>query len=275
MATLKSIALSQIDASNRIRPVDMDYAASIAASMVDRGLINPITVRMTPAANGGKTPYTLIAGGNRLAAAEMNGWEEIDALVMSADAVEAQMIEIAENLYRNELTALDRSVFVLKYRELYEEKHGSIPSQGGRPKKQCNDCTVIFSPGKELSERVQERLGIGRRTYFNVTKIGQKLHPALRAALRGTSVEDDQKQLLKLASMPEAEQAGIAAALKFEPDLKKVLAMDKPKPVEVDPQEVIVTKVAALLERADLSTLDRIAALLADAREKFDFEEAA
>lgn len=275
MATLKSIPLSQIDASDRIRPVDMDYAASIAASMVDRGLINPITVRMTPAANGGKTPYTLIAGGNRLTAAEMNGWEEIDALVVTADALEAQMMEIAENLYRNELSALDRSVFVLKYRELYEKKHGIIPSQGGRPKKQCNDCTDIFSPGKELSERVQERLGFGRRTYFNVTKIGQKLHPALRAALRGTPVEDDQKQLLKLASMPEAEQAGIAAALKFEPDLKTVLAMDKPKPVAADPQEVIVTKVAALLERADLSTLDRIAALLSEAREKFEFEEAA
>lgn len=275
MATMKSIPLSQIDASNRIRPVDMDYAASIAASMIDRGLINPITVRSTPAANGGKTPYTLIAGGNRLAAAEMNGWEEIDAIVMSADAAEAQMMEIAENLYRNELSALDRSVFVLKYRELYEEKHGSIPSQGGRPKKQCNDCTVIFSPGKELSERVQERLGIGRRTYFNVTKIGQKLHPALRAALRGTPAEDDQKQLLKLASMPEAEQAGIAAALKFEPDLKKVLAMDKPKPVQADPQEVILSKISALLERADLATLDRIAVRLAEARGKFEFGEAA
>jgi len=275
VATMKSIPLSQIDASNRIRPVDMDYAASIAASMIDRGLINPITVRSTPAANGGKTPYTLIAGGNRLAAAEMNGWEEIDAIVMSADAAEAQMMEIAENLYRNELSALDRSVFVLKYRELYEEKHGSIPSQGGRPKKQCNDCTVIFSPGKELSERVQERLGIGRRTYFNVTKIGQKLHPALRAALRGTPAEDDQKQLLKLASMPEAEQAGIAAALKFEPDLKKVLAMDKPKPVQADPQEVILSKISALLERADLATLDRIAVRLAEARGKFEFGEAA
>ena len=237
MATLKSIALSQIFISpDRARPVDVEHATAIAGSMVDRGLINPITVRPTPAANGGKTPFTLVAGGHRLEAARMNGWDEIDALVVSTDAAEAQLIEISENLFRNDLSALDRGVFVVKFREIYEEKHGKI-MRGGDRKSKANDWPLMFAPGKELSERVQERLGIGLSTYKNVTKIGLKLSPLLRAALRGTPAENDQKLLLKLAGMPETEQAAVLGAMKVEPDVYKALDILKPEKPQVDADE--------------------------------------
>ncbi|SOC46598.1 ParB family chromosome partitioning protein [Rhizobium subbaraonis] len=255
---LKSIPLTQILVGDRARPVDLEHAAAIAGNMVDRGLINPITVRATPAAGGGKTPYTLIAGGHRLEAARMNGWEEIEAIVVSADAAEAQLIELSENIFRNDLSKLDRAIFVVKFREIFEEKHGRIDPKGGRPKKQANDWPVIFAPGKELSQRVQDRLGFGASTYKNVTKIGLKLHPMLRAALRGTGYEHDQKLLLKLAGMPVHEQTGIAAALKFEPDLKKVLATDKAPKAVVDAQEAIFAKVCKLLEKADDATIRRV-----------------
>lgn len=273
MATLKSIPLSQIHVGERLRPIDEEFAQVLAANMAEVGLMKPITVRATPATNGGKTPWTLVAGGHRHRGAQINEWEEIEALVVEAGPIDAQLMEVSENIYSNTLTKLDRAVFVLKFREMWEEKHGKI-EKGRYAGKKANDWPFT-PPGKELSERLQERLGFGKSTLKYVTAIGQKLHPSLRAALRGTPAEDDQKQLLKLASMPEAEQAGIAAALKFEPDLKKVLAMDKPKPVPADPQAVIVSKVSALLERADLSTLDQIATLLDAARQKFDFEEAA
>lgn len=255
MATLKSIALSQIFVSaDRARPVDLEHATAIAGSMVDRGLINPITVRPTPAANGGKTPFTLVAGGHRLEAARMNGWEEIDALVVSTDAAEAQLIEISENLFRNDLSALDRGVFVAKFREIYEEKHGKIDPKGGRPKKQSNDWTVMFAPGKELSERVQARLGIGKSTYFNVLKIGTKLSPLLRSALRGTDAETDQKLLLKLAGMPETEQAAVLGALKIEPDIYKALDILKPEKPKADPQVAALKKMLAGWAEADEET---------------------
>lgn len=270
---LKTISLSSILVGDRARPVDLEHAAAIAGSMVDRGLINPITVRATPAAQGGKTPYTLVAGGHRLEAARMNGWEEIDAVVVSADAAEAQLIEISENLFRNDLSALDRGIFVVKFREIYEDTHGKV-QQGGDRKSKSHDDTLIFAPGKELSERVQERLGIGRASYFRSTKIGLKLHPMLRNALRGTEYENDQKLLLKLAGMPEAEQTGIAAALKFEPDLKKVLAIDKPPKPVVDAQEAIFAKVCKLLDDADDATLLRVLNHIGDKRD-VSFLEAA
>lgn len=276
MATFKTVPIASILVGERARPIDEDHAAAIAASMVDRGLINPLTVRSTPAANGGKTPLTLVAGGHRLRAAELNGWEEIDVIVVSADAVEAQLIELSENIYRNELNPLDRALFVLKFRELYEMKFGTINPKGGRPKKQCNDCTVIFAPGRELSEQVQERLGFGKRTYFNVTKIGQKLTPVLRAAVRGTPAENDQKELLKLAKLPADDQARVAAGLREGADLKTIWGWLKPKaaPDAAVLQDEIFRKMVALVDKADDETLARIVEHIGEKRD-LGFLEAA
>lgn len=47
MASFKSIPLKSIHVGERARPVDEDHALAIAASMAERGLINPITVRST------------------------------------------------------------------------------------------------------------------------------------------------------------------------------------------------------------------------------------
>lgn len=259
MASFKSIPVSSIFVGERVRPIDKEMAAGIATNMADRGLINPITVRPTPAANGGSTPWTLIAGGHRLFAAQLNGWEEIDAIVVSVDAAEAQLMEISENLYRNDLTMLDRSIFIAKFRELYEKKFGKI-GRGGNTfvtdtkDSKSNDWTSVFSPGRELSDRVQNRFGFGRSTYFNVTKIGLKLHPALCQALRGTDAENDQKLLLKLAGKPEAEQAGIAAGLKIEPDVHKVLDALKPVKPAPDPQAGLLKKLIAAWDEADEQT---------------------
>ncbi|ACM37185.1 MULTISPECIES: ParB N-terminal domain-containing protein [Rhizobium/Agrobacterium group] len=259
MAEFARIPLSSIHIGTRARPVDEDHALAIAASMAERGLINPITVRKTPAANKGATPYTLVAGGHRLRAAELNQWSEIDAIAVAADAVEGQLIELSENLYRNELSKLDRAVFVLTFRELWEEKNGKI-QRGGDKKSKGNDCPLIFAPGKELSEQVQERLGFRERTYKYVTAIGQNLYPPLRAALRGTPFADDQSLLLKLAKKGPTEQAAIAKALETEPDVKKVLSyMAEPK-VQADPatkQAAILTTLQKAWKDADDTTRSR------------------
>lgn len=243
MAEFARISLSSIHIGVRTRPVDEDHAQAIAASMTERGLINPITLRKTPAANKGATPYTLVAGGHRLRAAEINEWTEIDAIVVAADAMEGQLIEISENLYRNELSKLDRAVFVLTFRELWEEKNGKIDRTRNLKQSNRNDCGSMFAPGRELSDHVQKRLGFGQRTYEYATTIGQRLYPPLRAALRGTPFADDQALLLKLAKKGPTEQAQILSAMETEPDVRKILSwMGTPK-TSVDAQ----TKQAVIL----------------------------
>lgn len=254
MASFKSLPLTDIFIGDRARPVDEDHAEAIAASMAERGLINPITVRATSARKG--TPYTLVAGGHRLRAAAINGWAEIDTILVSADETEAQLMEISENLYRNELSKLDRAIFVLKFREMWEEKAGKI-ERGRDPKKKDHDDPFIFAAGRQLSERVCERLGISAPSFKRVNRIGQNLHADLRHMVRGTPIADDQTQLLKLAKMPLEEQVRIAAALRHEPDLKKVLALTKPTvaPLTAEQQQAeIMKKLVGLWEKADADT---------------------
>ncbi len=119
MAEFKRIAIADIVVTDRLRAVEEDHAQAIALSIAEHGLLNPITVRFTPNAKGGK--FTLIAG-HRLRGVVLNGDIEIDALIVEADKTEAALQEITENLFRNELSAIDRAEFVKAYRELWEEK---------------------------------------------------------------------------------------------------------------------------------------------------------
>ncbi|QXZ71836.1 ParB/RepB/Spo0J family partition protein [Agrobacterium sp. S7/73] len=257
MAEFIRVAVSSIHIGERLRPIDMDYAEAIAASMSEHGQISPIMIRKTPAKKG--TPYTLVAGGYRTTAATLLGWTEIDAIVVKADAVEAQLLEISENLYRNELNPLDRAIFVMKYRELWEEKHGKI-TRGGDQKSKPQNAGLVFSAGRELSKLVQERLGISQDKYERAVSIGTKLDPVLKQAVRGTTAENDQSQLLTLAKLPREDQIAIAGALKHTRDVKKVLAFTKPPALVATPpapsQSIILTKLIAAWDEASEETRD-------------------
>ncbi len=274
MAEFIRAKISEIHIGERARPIDEDHAKAIGASMAERGQISPIMVRRTPAANKGKTPLTLVAGGHRTRGATIIGWDELDAIVVSADAVEAQLLELSENLYRNELSALDRAIFVMKYRELWEEKHGKIDRTKNLKQSKGTECPSIFAPGRELSKQVQERLGFGETTYKKVTRIGLNLHPELRAGLRGTGGEDDQSLLLKLAKMGPSEQARVASLLREDRDVKKVLSSLKGEPTKADPQEAAFAKLVAIWNTANEDTRRRFLSHIGDSQD-FSFLEAA
>ncbi|UNF47871.1 ParB/RepB/Spo0J family partition protein [Bartonella krasnovii] len=133
MARFQEIALDLIVVPERIRPVDDEHTKALAQSMAREGLMNPITVRHTPNAKEGH--YTLIAGAHRLRAAELLGYSAIDAVVVQADKDNAALLEVAENLFRNELSVIDRALFVQTYRELWEKKYGEIKVGGDRKSK--------------------------------------------------------------------------------------------------------------------------------------------
>jgi hypothetical protein len=72
-----SLPLDRVVVAERLRPVNADYVELIAASMGERGQDTPIKVG-PPDAEG---RHRLIAGGHRVAAAQMLGWAKIDAIV--------------------------------------------------------------------------------------------------------------------------------------------------------------------------------------------------
>lgn len=254
MAKFKSIPLSEIIVPTRLRAVEEDHAIALSLSIAEHGLLNPITVYPSNASKGGN--YKLIAGAHRLRVYEILKLPAIDALVFEGAATDAQILEITENLHRNELSVIDRAVFVQTYRELWEQKHGKIERGGDRKSKDQLDPLM---QGVSFSQHVADRLGISEPSAKRLDQISRHLHPDMRAALRGTDLADNQSALLKLAKLEPEKQRRAAIAFKQEPDIKRAFALidDRPKPVRTDVQAGYFSTLIDVWSRADAPTKQR------------------
>lgn len=266
MAEFRSVALADIHVPERLRAVEDDHALAIQASIVQHGLLNPITVRRL---GGEASPFALVAGAHRLRAIELLGETEIDAVVVEADGDEAVMLEVSENLFRNELSALDRAVFVVTYREAWERKYGKIDPKGGRPKNSAKLAEFSASPvdlvqqeaASGFSRHVAEKLGLSPRAVERAQFLGQHLHPDLRRVLRGTAEAENQSLLEKLARLEEDEQLDIVAYVKASAPVSEAIGNFLKKPTAADPDKDY-TALAAAWSRADKKTRDRFLRLI-------------
>lgn len=262
MAEFKTLPVDKVLVPERLRVVEDDHALAIQVSIIEHGLINPITVRATPAA---KRPYTLVAGAHRLRAYELadEDWSrDIDAIIVTADKEEAALVEISENLFRNELSALDRAMFVMSYREIWERRRGKIGA--GRPGNSAklallSDPTLVLEEEASagFSVHVAERLGLSKRAVFRAQSIAQKLSPDLRRSLRGTANADNQSLLLKLARMEPERQKLVAVAFGETPDIARAIDLTDPhakaKAVQTA-QQLVYSRLVDSWERADDKT---------------------
>ncbi|MDM9647715.1 ParB N-terminal domain-containing protein [Rhizobium sp. S163] len=259
MAEFKRLLLAEIFIPERLRAIDEDHALAIANSFVEHGQINPITVRKTPAKSKGATPYTLVAGGHRIRAAAINEDTEIDSIIVEADQDEALLIEITENLFRNELSVIDRAVFVQTYREVWEKAYGKI--EAGRPGNRINLIQLFeHEAGKGFSQHVADRMGISVPSLKRLNQIAQNLHPDVRAAVRGTPIADNQSALINLAKMEPKQQRQVAIAFKAEGDLKKAIQLVVPPPVKATAaaqQSAVLSKLVEAWEIASEETRDQ------------------
>ncbi|MEM2921766.1 MAG: ParB/RepB/Spo0J family partition protein, partial [Candidatus Bathyarchaeia archaeon] len=93
----------KIDISNirnnrfKIRPLDEQTVANLMTSIQNIGLLQPISVRRV---EGG---FELIFGMHRLEACRRLGWKDISATIMEISEQESFLVQIAENLQRNQV----------------------------------------------------------------------------------------------------------------------------------------------------------------------------
>jgi ParB/RepB/Spo0J family partition protein len=99
LATLTQIPVDGIDAPHRPTRRLLGDIAALAESMQDYGLQQPISVRKVG------ERYALTSGLRRLTAARMLRWSTITAFVRSVSADEAYLLDLIENLQREDLSA--------------------------------------------------------------------------------------------------------------------------------------------------------------------------
>lgn len=246
MSEIKQISLADIHVPERLRSVDDAHVAAISKSIELHGLLHPITVRFTP---NGERKCALVAGAHRLKAVAILGEEAIDAIVIKADALGAQIIEIEENLWRNDLSALDRATFVQTYRDLWEQRHGKVAAgnpnwaklaQLSKDEAETDQrANLALCPVDMLEEAIgegfttacAERLGISKRSVKRLSQIAGSLPADLKKRLSGTAIADNQSQLLALAKLPEDKRAIAARAIDDHgADFAKIMDVIAPKP---------------------------------------------
>lgn len=154
-----SIPLDLVVAADHARPVAGAAVDILAHSMAQIGLLQPIIVVKARVNRGAMTDgYRIVAGGHRLAAARALGWETIAAFVLDSDTgnLEAELIEIDENLCRAELTPAQRAAAIARRKQIWEALHPNsgttcptIPRGPGMPSQFAAETAAISGQSKK------------------------------------------------------------------------------------------------------------------------------
>lgn len=218
----REIALAQIDVPAGRRKVDPDWVAALAADIDGQGLRIPILV-----VEAGKR-FRLIAGAHRLGAAKLLKWKSIPADVKPADAfadeAALRLAEIAENLMRRELSALDRALDVAAWREIYEQAQGAV--KPGRKKSFQVGTNSDADPMADAAERfsaafneaAQRALGLGKTAVWRCLKIAT-LDADTRERVALTRLADNQSELIALADVEREMRPAVLDHVLSEPPM--------------------------------------------------------
>ncbi|MGU3494233.1 ParB/RepB/Spo0J family partition protein [Xanthobacteraceae bacterium A53D] len=197
------VEIEAIHMTERMRPVNEKKAAELADSIREVGLLSPPAVRISNGIeiDGEICDYVpvLIFGRHRVRAFEILGRSSIECEVKDVGDIEAELIEISENLHRSELTALERDEQIARWIELTTAKPAAddVPRQpdakprGGRPE-----------GGTRAAAR---ELGLSEADARRATKVASLCEEA-KATAREAGLDDNRTALLAAAKEAEPEQ---------------------------------------------------------------------
>src|SRR5579863_4034710 len=174
------------------RHFDETSLKELARSIKLEGLIQPITVRPVGQA------YELIAGERRLKAAQILGWETIDARVLDLNDEDAAIKGLIENLQRQDLSSIEEA---RGYKQLidppYKMTQEAIGERVGRSQTAIARSLALL----ELPDEIQELMprGIINEAHTrHLRKINDRMRQidmAKQADREGWTVKETERQV--------------------------------------------------------------------------------
>jgi ParB family chromosome partitioning protein len=218
----QTLKVADIVIGERLRQIDEAHAQLLAENLRETGLLrNRPEVRQQK--KGKSLTHTLIAGGHRIRAVEIVGWEEVEVDVYEGTDDEVLLWQIDENLVRHELNPLDRAVFMFQRKEIYERLHPEAKRGGDRKSNSHGDSSIGFA--RATADRINN---LSEATIFRAIAIAKGLASDVRAALTGTELAKRQSELLALAKLGHGEQRqALALLIGDTPKAKNVAAAIK------------------------------------------------
>ena len=191
MMKIEQAFVDGVEIGERLRPLNDATVERLVESMARLGQLQPITVYSPD-----NHRVVLIAGHHRLEAARRLEWDEIDCVFVDGDEIDRQLREVAENLHRAELTALERDEHIARWVELSAAKVRQVdePLKGGH------------QPNEKGQAKAARELGISEPDARRAAKVASLSDEAKEAA-RDAHLDNNRSALLEAASKPTvAEQ---------------------------------------------------------------------
>ncbi len=183
------------------RHFDDELIAELAASISERGLLQPLVVRKV---NGS---FELIAGERRLRAVTSLGKTTVKVVVHEASDQEVAELALIENLQRADLTPLEEAEQYRLLQEKFGMKQETIAQHVGKSRAVVANMVRLLELAPEVRGLLdQQQITVGHAKVLLQLKNADKQTLAAHRVARGTLTVRQTEQLVRNMLSPEVVQ---------------------------------------------------------------------
>lgn len=196
------------------RSFDERELQELAASVRERGVIQPLLLRPHPEQDG---DYQIVAGERRWRAAQLAGIHALPAVIRSLDDTEVLELAIIENIQRSDLNAVEEALGYRQLMDRFGHTQERLAEALGKSRSHIANLLRLLT----LPEPVLELLRTGKLTAGHA----RALVPAPNAEALARQVVDrdlsvrQTEALAKVAAQP-AQSAAVAGAPSKDADTR-------------------------------------------------------
>lgn len=203
-----------------------DALNELAASVAEKGIIQPLIVRQSPNA---KDTYEIVAGERRWRAAQMAKLHEIPVLLRDYDDTEVLEIAIIENIQRADLNPMDEATGYKQLMDRFGHTQDKLASALGKSRSHiANLLRLLNLPGEVQGYLVNGQISAGHARAL--VGHGQAVELAREIIQRKLSVRETEQlakkgPAIKKRSVPHAPVPKDADTVQIENELSATLGM--------------------------------------------------
>ncbi|MCD7731040.1 MAG: ParB/RepB/Spo0J family partition protein [Oscillospiraceae bacterium] len=194
---VQTLRMSEIEPNKGQPRQSFDEAAiaSLADSIHQHGLIQPIVVRETP------TGYQIIAGERRWRACRMLGMNEIPVVIKNFNDSEAAQIALIENIQRQDLNPIEEAAAYKELMEKYEMTQEELSKAVGKSRSAiANSVRMLNMPDEIQNMLKKNELSAGQAKAIAAAETEEEMIEIARKAANGQmTVRAIEKELSKKA----------------------------------------------------------------------------
>ncbi|MCH5325216.1 MAG: ParB/RepB/Spo0J family partition protein [Eubacterium sp.] len=202
--SITALRISDIE-PNKSQPrknFDLEALKSLADSIKNNGLIQPLLVRSMPDGS-----YQLVAGERRWRACKMAGITEVPVFVRELSDIQAHQIMLIENLQRENLNPIEEANGYKELMDNYGMSQEEVAKAVGKARSSIANALRLLTLPKAVKELVQNNeLSVGHcKVLLGLKDKKRMVDLAYQAATKEVSVREIER-MVKNADKPDREE---------------------------------------------------------------------